>query len=258
VGPPLRVLSASCLVPDALTVGGVLLRPALHPERIRNFPIPPSFIRTSCKDVGAWWATIIPPERRQLEFPIGDNSQALIFDSWRQQNIGDRQAGEEVVRLGESGTAAARAGMDAKTARKYRRLGRVPSQLTPENRWRTRGDPFHEVWGEGSSLLEVNPGLEGKTIFEYLQRRYAGRFGEGQLRTLQRRVKVWRATGRCSTRGLRQGDFNETPFARAPPRPAAGIATSIVMASQDGKRGWAGSGFVPGTQGRGRISPSLF
>jgi hypothetical protein len=44
------------------------------------------------------------------------------------------------------------------------------------------------------SLLEVNPGLEGKTIFEYLQRRYSGRFAEGQLRTLQRRVKVWRAT----------------------------------------------------------------
>jgi hypothetical protein len=91
-------------------------------------------------------------------------------------------------------TAAAKAGMDAKTARKYRRLGRVPSELTPEKRWRTREDPFHEVWGEVRSLLEVNPGLEGKTIFEYLQRCYAGRFGEGQLRTLQRRVKVWRAT----------------------------------------------------------------
>ena len=91
-------------------------------------------------------------------------------------------------------TAAAKAGMDAKTARKYRRLGRVPSELTPEKRWRTREDPFQEVWEEVRSLLEVNPGLEGKTIFEYLQRRYSGRFAEGQLRTLQRRVKVWRAT----------------------------------------------------------------
>jgi hypothetical protein len=91
-------------------------------------------------------------------------------------------------------TAAAKAGMDAKTARKYRRLGRVPSELTPEKRWRTREDPFQEVWEEVRSLLEVNPGLEGKTIFEYLQRRYSGRYAEGQLRTLQRRVKVWRAT----------------------------------------------------------------
>ena len=91
-------------------------------------------------------------------------------------------------------TAAAKAGMDAKTARKYRRLGRVPSELTPGPRWRTREDCFQEVWGEVQSLLEMNPGLEAKTIFEYLQRRYAGRFADGQLRTLQRRVKVWRAT----------------------------------------------------------------
>ena len=79
-------------------------------------------------------------------------------------------------------TAAAKAGMDAKTARKYRRLGRVPRELKPEKRWRTREDPFEEVWGEVRSLLEVNPGLEAKTIFEYLQRRDTGRFGEGQLR----------------------------------------------------------------------------
>jgi hypothetical protein len=86
-------------------------------------------------------------------------------------------------------TAAAKAGMDAKTARKYRRLGRVPSELRPGLRWRTREDAFQEVWEEVQSLLEVNHGLEAKTIFEYLQRRYAGRFGDGQLRTLQRRVK---------------------------------------------------------------------
>ena len=91
-------------------------------------------------------------------------------------------------------TAAAKAGMDAKTARKYRRLGRVPSELTPGPRWRTREDCFQEVWEEVLSLLEVNAGLEAKTIFEYLQRRYAGRFADGQLRTLQRRVRVWRAT----------------------------------------------------------------
>ena len=90
--------------------------------------------------------------------------------------------------------AAAKAGMDAKTARKYRRLGRVPSELTPGPRWRTREDCFQEVWEEVQGLLEVNAGLEAKTIFEYLQRRYAGRFADGQLRTLQRRVKVWRAT----------------------------------------------------------------
>lgn len=91
-------------------------------------------------------------------------------------------------------TAAAKAGMDAKTARKYRRLGRMPSELMPVPRWRTREDVFQGFWEEVQSLLEVNQGLEAKTIFEYLQRRYPGRFADGQLRTLQRRVKVWRAT----------------------------------------------------------------
>ena len=64
-------------------------------------------------------------------------------------------------------TAAAKAGMDAKTARKYRRMGRLPSELTPGPRWRTREDGFREVWEEVQKLLEVNQGLEAKTIFEY-------------------------------------------------------------------------------------------
>jgi hypothetical protein len=90
--------------------------------------------------------------------------------------------------------AAAKAGMDRKTARKYLREGRLPSELPQAPRWRTRADPFDEVWGELRELLEVNSGLEAKTLFEYLQRLYPGQFEDGQLRTLQRRVKVWRAT----------------------------------------------------------------
>jgi hypothetical protein len=90
--------------------------------------------------------------------------------------------------------SAAKAGMDAKTARKYRRLGRVPSELEVGPRWRTRPDPFVEVWEEIRELLEVNAGLESKTVFEYLQRSYPGSFQDGQLRTLQRKVKNWRAT----------------------------------------------------------------
>jgi len=50
------------------------------------------------------------------------------------------------------------------------------------------------VWGDVAAHLESHPGLEAKTLFEYLQRREPGRFSDGQLRTLQRRIKVWRAT----------------------------------------------------------------
>jgi hypothetical protein len=43
-------------------------------------------------------------------------------------------------------------------------------------------------------MLEINVGLEAKTIFEDLQRRNPGGFADGQLRSLQRRIKVWRAS----------------------------------------------------------------
>jgi len=92
------------------------------------------------------------------------------------------------------GIAAVKAGMDEKTARKYRRLGKLPSELKQQHTWRTRKDPFEDVWHEIKSMLEINPGFEAKTLFEDLQRRNPGRFADGQLRTLQRRIKIWRAS----------------------------------------------------------------
>jgi hypothetical protein len=89
--------------------------------------------------------------------------------------------------------AAAKASMSEKTARKYRRLGKLPSQVKIEHTWRTREDPFIEDWPWIEELLEYNSGLEAKTIFEVLQRMQPGRYQEGQLRTLQRRIKYWRA-----------------------------------------------------------------
>ncbi len=90
--------------------------------------------------------------------------------------------------------AAAKAGMDAKTARKYLRLGQVPTELPVVPRGRTRPDPFAVVWEEVRQLLQVNAGLEAKAVFEYFQRCHPGQFADGQVRTFQRRVKAWRAT----------------------------------------------------------------
>jgi hypothetical protein len=89
--------------------------------------------------------------------------------------------------------AAVQAGMDVKTARKYRRLGKLPSEVRVTHNWRTREDPFTGVWEEVRQELAVNPGLEAKTLFQMLQRKYPGRFQDGQVRTLQRRVRIWRA-----------------------------------------------------------------
>lgn len=89
--------------------------------------------------------------------------------------------------------SAAKAGMDIKTARKYLKSARLPSESKPERTWRTRKDPFERVWKEIQGQVEANPGLEAKTIFEALQRKCPGEFADGQLRTLQRHLKRWHA-----------------------------------------------------------------
>src|SRR5204863_2871132 len=53
--------------------------------------------------------------------------------------------------------------------------------------------PFDGVWAWVEGQLALNPGLEAKTLFEALRGQHPGRFRDGQLRTLQRRVKRWRA-----------------------------------------------------------------
>ena len=85
--------------------------------------------------------------------------------------------------------AAWKVDMDVKTARKYRQSDRLPSEsLTPRS-WQTRKDPF-QTFGPNSRICwKLNPGLQAKTLFEDLQRRFPGRFPDGQLRTLQRRSK---------------------------------------------------------------------
>lgn len=90
--------------------------------------------------------------------------------------------------------AASKAGMDPTTARRYLGLERLPSELKKQRQWRTREDPFGEVWGAIEGQIQESPGLEAKTLFEWLQREYPGRFSDGQIRTLQRRIKLWRAT----------------------------------------------------------------
>lgn len=90
-------------------------------------------------------------------------------------------------------TAAACAGMSAKTGRKYLGGRRLPSELERTRHWRTRQDPYAEVWGSICELLKPNPELEAKTLLDWLQEQHPQKFSEGQLRTLQRRIKIWRA-----------------------------------------------------------------
>jgi transposase len=95
---------------------------------------------------------------------------------------------------GESlSSAALRSGMSDNTARRYR-VGGLPGQRKSPRQYRTRPDPFVAVWPEIEAMLEQAPGLEAVTIFEVLRGRAELSFSEGQLRTLQRRIRRWRAS----------------------------------------------------------------
>lgn len=100
---------------------------------------------------------------------------------------------EEMSKHGRIGDAAMKADMHRETARKYVTGGKLPSEMAAPRDWRTRPDPFEAHWPEIEARLRVTPELEAKTVFELLQEQHPGRYEDGQLRTLQRRIKQWRA-----------------------------------------------------------------
>jgi hypothetical protein len=100
---------------------------------------------------------------------------------------------EEMSKHGQIGRAALKADMDRKTARKYVAAGKLPTELASPRTWRTREDPFEEDWAEIEQRLVDAPDLEAKTLFEWVTEKHPERYEPGQLRTLQRRVRVWRA-----------------------------------------------------------------
>lgn len=87
--------------------------------------------------------------------------------------------------------AALKSAMSENTARRYRR-GAAAKGARPQRAYRTRPDPFEAVWPEVEKMLEAAPGLESKTIFVRLLERPDASFTEGQLRTLQRKIRRWR------------------------------------------------------------------
>ena len=91
--------------------------------------------------------------------------------------------------------AAAAAGVSERSARTWQE-GPLPSATKLPRDWRTRPDPFAEVWdAELVPLLDADEKgvLQATTLLELLQERHPGRFTSGQERTLQRRLRDWRA-----------------------------------------------------------------
>lgn len=90
-------------------------------------------------------------------------------------------------------TAAVRAGISERTGRRIEK-GQAATEESAERHWRTRKDPFDGAWEtELLPLLEQHATLQAKTLLEVLQERYPAHYPDSALRTLQRRVKQWRA-----------------------------------------------------------------
>ena len=89
-----------------------------------------------------------------------------------------------MIVVGESGPK--------RSKRRYGRTKRKHGNCYVERWWRTREDPFIDVWEEVRQQLERTPHIQAKALFKSVQQKYPWKFTDGQLRTFQRRVKAWR------------------------------------------------------------------
>ena len=89
-------------------------------------------------------------------------------------------------------TAAAKAGFSTASAYRLEKAPVLPSARTAP-RSRRRPDPLAGIWdAEIVPLLRSAPGLRPIAIFEEMRRRHPD-LGEGVRRTLERRIRQWRA-----------------------------------------------------------------
>ena len=128
-----------------------------------------------------------------------------------------RKMMEEMSKDGQIGRAAMKADMDRKTARKYVAAGKLPSEIKQRRSYRTRPDPFVEDWPAVTEMLATTPGLEALTVLELLKLKHPGCYDETHLRTLQRRVRRWRAEHGPAreiwfTQAHRPGEAAQTDF----------------------------------------------
>jgi len=90
-------------------------------------------------------------------------------------------------------TAAAKSGISERSGRRIEKK-KLQAKGRRKRDWRTRKDPFAEVWEkEIVPLLKKTPRLTPITLFENLQKSHPGKYPDSKLRTFQRRVSKWKA-----------------------------------------------------------------
>jgi hypothetical protein len=111
---------------------------------------------------------------------IRDAQAAVVAFS---QNIAPPPLSEDMQKFVSSLSTAWNSGEVRPTHRREPQSGRS---------WRTRRDPFADVWPVLLGWLEERPDMDAKEMLKRLQASGYGSYTDGQLRTLQRRVREWR------------------------------------------------------------------
>lgn len=86
--------------------------------------------------------------------------------------------------------AAAKTGISTRSAKRMEKTKKCKSD---DQKQGPKNDPLEQVWeSELVPLLQREPKLQSITLLEYLQAKFPGQYDDSILRTLQRRVKVWK------------------------------------------------------------------
>jgi hypothetical protein len=184
---PEPLVTASKTTPDA--AGGSLLKSATLDEAqtgtARLCQPPRAFVRRR-KRAHAF-VTVWPQITRWLEACPNMNA-AMILAQLQALYPGRYESNQE-----SSLHRRVRAWREVAVARGVV-IGRRMYRVSPTHVWRrTRKDPFETEWPEICRLLDANPDQTAKDLFLALQVKNPDRYAVGQLRTLQRRLKAWRA-----------------------------------------------------------------
>jgi len=89
-------------------------------------------------------------------------------------------------------TSSAKADISERTGRRLEKEG---SPSVKEHHWKTRKDPLDDIWDSKLlPMLKLEPTLTGLTLWEHLDEKHPEQYPYSVLRTLQRRVKHYKAT----------------------------------------------------------------
>ncbi|MFW7269277.1 ISNCY family transposase [Gluconacetobacter sp. Hr-1-5] len=223
---------------EGLEAARLLARFYVHLRLYVNF-FQPSFKllskeRNGARIVKRYHVPATPRQRAEDDRRIGDRvKEALKVEAATLDPIGllqtIRQLQEELVSLSDETVPGSHGAPDTVTLDTFlaslKTVWESGPVIRPTHRRKTSGprerrrpDPLADVGGELQGWFSEEPWRTGRHFLERLQTTYPGRYPDGLLRTVQRRIRDWRA---AAAEALYAVGATESPL--PPDRAAMGI-----------------------------------